>query len=340
MRNIGTYDAGVVGNNAPSNVRGISVKDSAIQSGMAYLVSELEKKEPKLREPLTSVTYHRDIPMKSGGGWVDLVTAMNIDYGMTGGSGNGGVVAGGANAQPVIQANLDKDTFKAHEFSVTMRIKIIDMMKENITGRSLDKMLKDGVRLAYDKHLDENTYIGMSRFGTHGLLNNPNVTATSVASGVAGSTNWKQKTADEILTDINTAITEVWENAGWDMRAIPNHIIVPFEQYNYIATTKVTELADKTILTFLLGNNICNQNGGQLVIGATAFCKGAGASSADRMAVYVHDENFLAEEELVPLSRLMTQPNPDAKSYDSIYSANVSEVEFFYNQTIGYYDGI
>ena len=337
MRKVGTVDGGVY--NAPV-VRSVSTKDAAIQGGMAALVSELEKKDQKIREPLTCVTYHRDIPMKSGGGWVDIVSAMNIDYGMTGGSGNGGVVAGGANAQPVIQANLDKDIFKAHEFSVTMRIKIIDMMKENITGRSLEKMLTDGVRLAYDKHLDENTYIGMSQFGTCGLLNNPRVTATSVQQGVSGNTSWKQKTPEEILRDINTAITEVWENAFWDMRAIPNHIIIPFEQYNYIATTKVSELAEKTILTFLLENNICSQNGEKLVIGATAFCKGAGAGGANRMAVYVHNENFLAEEELVPITRLMTQPNTDAKAYDSIYSANVSEVEFFYDQTIEYYDGI
>ena len=341
MKNIGTINGGIINNTLTKAKSGnVRVTDSAIASGGAFLVSELEKRDAVLREPLTSVTYFRDVPMKSGGGWVDLVSAMNIDYGIAGGSGSNGMSAGGANSSPVIQANIDKDSFKAHEFVTTMRIKIIDMMKQNITGRSLDKLLKDGVRLAYDKHLDENTYIGMSAFNTTGLLNRPTVVATSVSTGASGSTKFKEKTADEILKDINTAINDVWCASGNDMRAIPNHIIMPFEQYVYISTTKVSELADKTILTFLLENNICNQNGGELVIGGTTFAKGIGAGNTDRMAVYVHDENFIAEEELVPLQRTMTNPNSDAMAYDSIYMANVSEVEFFYDSTIGYYDGI
>ena len=39
---------------------------SAVSSGLAFLVSELEKMDPLLREPLTSTTYPRDINIESG----------------------------------------------------------------------------------------------------------------------------------------------------------------------------------------------------------------------------------------------------------------------------------
>lgn len=340
-KKMGTYNANMIGSSNFMKSQGSRrITDSKIASGNAFLMSELEKRDPDIRKPLTTVTYHRDVPVKVGGGWVDTISALNIDYGVAGGSGNGPVHAGGANSAPVIQANLDKDSFKTHVFSCIMRILFVDMQKENITGRSLDEMLKQGIRLNYDKHLDQNCYIGMSEYNTTGLLNKPNVFRSNVEQGASGYTPFETKTPDEILNDINTAIAETWEAGGYDLEALPNHIIMPFKQYNYIATTKVSALAEKTILTYILENNVATKNGKELVIGATSYCKGRGANNTDRMAVYVHNDRFIAMEELVPLSRTMTQPNIDALAYDSVYMANLSEVEFFYDQAIRYYDGI
>lgn len=316
------------------------VTDAAIANGNAFLISELEKRDPQLRQPLTSMTYPRDINVKVGGGWVEYISALNIDYGVSNGSGDGAVHAAGANTPPVIQANLDRDVFRTHIFSIVMRIMFIDLQRSQITGRSLDQMYTDGIRLAYDKHMDQNVYVGIPRYTTTGLLNNPDVIASNVVNGNSGTSQWNTKTPDEILTDINTAITDGWAAAEYDLSAIPNHIIMPYEQYNSLATTRIGELAEKTILTFLLENNTATKNGSNLVIGATQWAKGAGAGGTDRFAVYRNEDRFLAVEELVPMSRTMTGPNIDALGYDSVYMANLSEVEIFYPQTIHYYDGI
>jgi len=314
--------------------------DGAIATAGAFLVSELEKRDPIVRVPLTSFTYARDIPIKIGGGWVDHTSNLNIDYGVTGGSGNGTVQAAGANGSPLIQLNLEKDVYKTHVFNTTMRIKFVDMMRSQITGRSLDKMLSDGVRLVYDKHMDENVYRGISDYGSFGLVNNPNITSSSAATGAGGNTTWASKTPAEILKDINDAINAVWEAAGYDLRAMPNHIILPHEQFNYIATQPVSALSEKSILTYLQENNVAAKNNVELVIAGVPWCKGAGTSGMDRMVVYVHNEQFIAVEELAPLSRVMTSPSTEAQAYDSLYMANLSEVEFFYTQTVRYVDGI
>ena len=204
-----------------------------------------------------------------------------------------------------------------------------------MTGRNLDTLLRDGLRMTYDKHMDENTYVGFARYGTTGLINNADVTVTSASTTFANATS-----PDDILDIINTAILDAWAAAGYDLDAIPNHIIMPYEQYNYIATTRIGQLAEKTILTFLLENNVAKQNGSDLFIGATAWCKGAGAGNTDRMVVYCNKERYIAMDELVPLTRAMTTPNAERFSYDTAYAGNVSEVEVFYNQTITYVDGI
>ena len=111
---------------------------------------------------------------------------------------------------------------------------------------------------------------------------------------------------DQILKDINDAILAVWGAAEYDRDAIPNHIIMPYEQFNYLATTRVSELAEKTILQFLLDNNVAKTNGSDLYIGGCSWCKGAGTGGKDRMVVYLNKERFVATDELAPLSRVMT----------------------------------
>lgn len=341
---MGTFDAGVVtspsvGAAAPQKFQVMDA--AAIANGGAFLQSELEKRDTVVRQPLTSFTYGRDVPIRVGGGWAEYVSAMNVSYGVTGGSNDGLVHAGGANGIPMVQADFDKGLFKTHIFSIGMRIMFVDMQRGNMTGRNYESILRDGIRMAYDKHMDANTYVGIKKYGSTGLVNNPNVTTTNASSvGVGGSTNFTKKTPRQILQDINNAILTTWEKAENDRDAIPNHILMPYEQFNYLATTMVTDLAEKTILTFLSENNVAKQNGADLYIGATTWCKGSGTGGTDRMAVYINKERYIAMDELAPLSRAMTQPNAENVCYDTAYLANLSEVQMFYENIMCYVDGI
>lgn len=342
FKNVGTSNLGFIPSSEGGN-KVFAMDAAGIASGQAFLTSELEKRDMLVRTPLTSLTYTRDIPIRVGGGWVDNVSAMQVGYGITGGSGDNLHAAGTSNGIPVIQANFDKGTFKAHSIAMAARVFWIDMQKGNMTGRNMDSLLKDGVRMAYDKHMEENTYVGFSRYGTTGLLNNPEALVTDAASNgqTSPSTKFKDKTPDQILKDINDAILTAWAQAEYDSDAIPNHIIMPYEQFNYLATTKVSDLAEKTILKFLLDNNVAKANGGDLYIGATRWCKNAGEGGTDdRMVVYVNKEKYIAMDELVSLTRAMTSPNAAEFCYDTSYAGNVSEVEMFYSQTMVYVDGI
>ena len=343
FQNVGTTNAGVFTIQGATPVGGAPVMDAAgVATGGAFLVSELEKRDPMIRKPLTSFTYPRDIVIETGGGWVDYVSAMAVSYGITGGAVGSPVTAGGANGIPTVQASVDKGVYKAHVFAAALRVMFQDMQRANYIGRSLDNLLQDGVRMAYDKHWDANVYVGLEDYGTTGLINNPDATETTVASNGATSpsTKWADKTAEQILLDINSALTAAWAANEYDESAIPNHILIPYEQYNYILTTKVTDLATETIYDFVMKNNVAAKNGGDLFIGATRWCKGAGTSSSDRMVVYRNDRRFVKADELVPLARIMSQPNVTSVCYDTAYMANISEVQIFYPTSITYWDGI
>ena len=207
--NIGTFNAGVIGGKATSPMNDMPVMDAAgIATGGAFLTSELEKRDPMIRKPLVNFTYPRDIVIETGGGWVDYVSAMAVSYGITGGAVNSPVTAGGANGIPTVQASVDKGVYKAHVFAAALRVMFQDMQRSNYIGRSLDNLLSDGVRMAYDKHMDANVYVGLEKYGTTGLVNNPDAVETTVAAtGTGSGTKWSTKDADQILTDINTALT-------------------------------------------------------------------------------------------------------------------------------------
>lgn len=342
FQNVGTVNAGVVKFTGAAPVSGaVPTMDAAgIASGGAFLVSELEKRDPMIRKPLTSVTYPRDIVIQTGGGWVDYVSAMSVAYGITGGSGSAPVQAGGADGIPTVQANVEKGVYKAHTFAVALRVMFQDLQRANFIGRSLDQLLQDGVRTVFDKHQDQNIYVGMKEYGYTGIINNPNATESTVADGASGNGNWKGKTPAEILADVNTALITTWEQAGYDNAAIPNHILLPYEEYNYILNTPMSDLATKSIYDYIMENNIAAKNGGDLFIGATQWCKGAGTGGTDRMVVYVNDERYLKADELVPLSRIMSAPNVANVCYDTAFMANLSEPQVMYPQTITYWDQI
>ena len=331
FKSMGTFPLGFAGGDT---AKPITMDAAGIASGQAFLVSELEKRDMLVRTPLTSYTYTRDIPIRVGGGWAEYTSAMDVGYGLTGGSGDGLIQSASTDGIPLVQANFGKNLYKTHVISAGTRVFWVDMQRGNLTGRNIDTLLRDGLRLAYDKHMDENVYAGFARYGTTGLLNDPDVTI-GAATG-----NFSALTPDQILADINNAILTAWAAAGYDLDAVPNHIIMPYAQYNYIATTRIGQLAEKTILTFLLENNVAKNYGVDLFIGATAWCAGAGAGGTDRMVTYCNKERFVAIDELVPLTRAMTTPNAERFSYDTAYAGNISETEIFYRETIRYVDGV
>lgn len=315
---------------------------NAFSSTNSFLVGELEKRDSLIRMPLAALTWKKNIPVRVGGGWDETVTNLDAAFGAVGQDDDQSVVTNGATILPTIQGNFLKDIWLAHMVIIAMSINEYDMEKQKITGRSLDQLLSDGVRLQYEMHMDKNVFTGLPKYGTYGLLNNPNVTATNVAAGggTGSPLDWAHKTPNEILADINTAINTVWAASGNDDGAIPNHILLPYAQYQLLLSTIVSAAGTESILTFLQHNNICNLEGDNLVFGVSKWNKGAGVGPTDRMVVYRHEERFIAVDELQPLTRRRTMYSPKTSSFDTNFAANISQVEFFYPQAVGYFDGI
>lgn len=318
---------------------GRALDAAGIATGMAFLEGELEKRDPKIREPLTSVTWPRDIVAETGGGWVDFTSTMNVDYATSGGN-DGALVAGATDVISTVQANVNKDIYKVFTWAQAMKIPFVDSQKFQSIGRSIDSILDRGIRLNYNKSIDQLVYKGFTNVGITGLINNPSVVRSDATAGAAGTAIWATKTVDEILWDINKALVEAWAASEYDESAIANHILLPPAKYAYIQSTRIGTSGDESILSYILKNNLAVNQGKTLEIVPCRWCTGAGTGSTDRMMVYVNDKDFVYFDLPVPLTRAMTQPVALQFAYITIFAAQMGEVKFLYNQPARYVDGI
>lgn len=315
--------------------------DAAISGGLTFLVKELEKRDSKLLEPLTSVTWPRDMPVRTGGGFVESIAAIAVNYASAGVDANG-LISGQTNNIPVIDADLTDQAWKTVIWAEIMKVSYIDQQKLQNIGRSLDDILSKGLQLHHNKTLDQSVYTGFAAHGFTGLVNNSSVTRYTVDPHTTNGsdTQWEHKTADEILNDVNEAIVKTWEESEYDLSGMANHILIPAEQYAYIVHAKVGVTGDKSILTYLLENNIGKNQGISLSINPSRWCKGAGTSGADRLVAYANSEDRIRIDLTVPLKRWITQVDATQMAYLTPYVSQWSEVQFLYEQPVVYADGI
>ena len=318
---------------------GRALDAAGIATGMAFLEGELEKRDPKIREPLTSVTWPRDIVAETGGGWVDFTSTMNVDY-ATSGANDGSLVGGATDVITTVQANVNKDIFRVFTWAQAMKIPFVDSQKFQTIGRSIDSILDKGIRLNYNKSIDQLVYQGFKNVGITGLVNDDNVVSSLAPNGASGDTLWSSKTVDEILWDINKALVEAWAASEYDESAIANHILLPPAKYAYIQSTRIGTSGDESILSYILKNNLAANQGKSLTIVPCRWCTGAGINGKDRMVVYVNDKDFLYFDLPVPLTRAMTQPVALQFAYVTIYAAQMGQIKWMYYQPARYVDGI
>ena len=334
---------------------GRMVKDSASASGGAFVQGELEKPDFNLNEPLTSVTWPRDIPYETGGGFVDYTSNFFVDYG-TAGANEYGLMSVDTNNLPTIQQNVTKDVYQVNRFGYIVKVPLIGQQRMQMVGRSLDDILQNGLRLNYDKMLDQNSYLGLPNIGTKGLVNQATsldaASSTQVyltyspANGTGSSRKWADKSEDDILVDFNNVLNSVWANAQYDDDGLPNHVGLPPAVFSNLLTRKVSTAGNVSILNYLLDNNLAKSRGvdlqivpmRQLIDAGTALV--SGETSSGRMVAYRNDKKRLQFDETVPLTRLITQPSAEQVAYLSTYVASVGVLKIKYFQTIGYMDGI
>jgi len=317
----------------------IRTRRMAANDSYTFLMKELEKVDDVILEPLSGTDWPRDMPVITGGGLLESIASVDVTYASSGGD-DDNLFFEAANDIPVIQADMSKQVARTFNFAEYMSFSTLEREKMMQVGRDPETFLNKGIRLHCDKLIDRNVYTGFTKVTSTGLCNNPNITRASAEPHTAGGTDtqWQYKTADEILNDINSAISALWRDNDCSSDALPNHILIPVEQFGALVTRKVSDDSERSILTYVLENNLSAQQGGDLTISPCKWCSGAGSSGSDRMVVYMNRVDRICFNLTQPLRRMDTEYSEMRIKIP--YIAQFSEVRFLYPSTVRYLDGI
>lgn len=321
-----------------------------VDSTGAFLVGELERLDMTLHEPLASVTWGRDIDLREDVTIADEVSSFTqSSYGSAGNVGGNGIGNGKAwigkdtNQITGVGVDIAKVPQQLRPWGMELKYTVLELESSAKLGRPIDQQKYEGMQLKHQMDIDEQVYIGDTTTGDTGLLNHATVTnVSSVATGVGGF-KWSQKTADEILSDVNELLVSVWQASAWAV--VPDKLLLPPGQFGYISTAKVSQAGNISILRYIQENNLLTTAGrGQLEISPVKWLIGAGVGGTigtlggvDRMVAYSKDKKRVR----YPMTLLQRTP----VQYDSIfhkttYYCRLGIIEVVYPETIGYRDGI
>ena len=142
-------------------------------------------------------------------------------------------------------------------------------------------------RRASEEMVDRVALLGDANKGFTGLFNAAGVTPVAAPTG-----DWATATPDEIVADMNQSLLNVFN--GTNTASIADRLLLPWSRYLLIATRKMSDNSDMTILQWFLANNVYTvQTGQQLTVRGQRGLDTAGVGGVPRLVAYRYDPQVL-----------------------------------------------
>lgn len=172
----------------------------------------------------------------------------------------------------------------------------IQEMRAAVYGNvPLEQRRANAARRSIAQKENKLAFFGDTASNLIGLFSAPNVTSLTIpATGTGSTTQWVNKTPDQILFDMNlVANTVVSTSLGVEN---PDTMLLPLSQFNYVASTARSQYSDKTILNYFLENNPYIKEVEWVNELKGAGVSGSGGGPYDRMYAYRRSPEVLTLE--------------------------------------------
>lgn len=234
--------------------------------------------------------------------------------------------------------DLPRADVMAREFSSKIRgigasygFSLQEVRAAQFAGIPLEQRKANAARRSVEERIDAIAQTGDSKHGLLGMLNQTNTTAFTVPNGALGTATFATKTPDEVVADLHgIANGMVTSTKGAE---VPDTILLPIAQYTDIATRRMGDGSNVTILKYFLESSPFIKTVEHWHALATA-----GDSSSARMVCYRKDPDAI---QLV-IPQEFEQLPPQLKGLESVTPchARCGGVVMYYPLSMSYGDGI
>lgn len=263
----------------------------AQQSAYNYVVNQstvIESTVVKMQYP--DVQYPDLVPVDSATGneWVKSITYMSQDM-----MGRADWFHHAALDVPLAELSREKFERGIEMAAIGYRWTIEEVASAmNTPGLSLTADKAAACRRAYEEFVDDIALRGSAAKNMQGLINSSLVTATTApADGTGSSTAWSAKTNDQVIRDINTALTGIATGTNWlyyaDTVLLPPAVLVGMAGRMF-ANQPIT------LLDWIKKYNVLTvQTGRPITLAGVRGLETAGLGGISRMVAYRRDPSVL-----------------------------------------------
>jgi hypothetical protein len=305
------------------------------QQAMGFLLSQtayIEQEVYRIQYP--EIIYQQLIPIDtSAGEWAKSVTYFSLDK-----VGTAQWLSNMASDIPFADVNRNKfeQGIEMAGIGYTYTLEEVGQAMM-IPGMNLTAERAEAARFAYEMFMDNLAYKGSTMKNFTGLFNNTNVTVVTAATGASGSTHWSQKTADEIISDVQNALTGVYE--GSLTVEMADTVLLPIGEMQKLANVRIPNTYGNA-LDYLAKYNLYTFNtGAPLTIRGVLGLDSAGADGGGRMICYRRDPRVLKLHVPMP-HRFLTVFQRSGLQYDIPGIFRTGSVEIRRPGAVRYVDGI
>ena len=191
-----------------------------------------------------------------GGEGINTITYRSYDK-----RGETAIIAGKA-------TDLPRGDISGKEYSISVRTlgnafgySRQEIAAAKLVGMPLEARKAEATRKSYEEKVNQIIFFGSPENSLNGLFDGPvgapclTATRTSVAASAANAANfgWADKTPDEIVADLTTALTKMYVDTKQIFR--PDKIIMSVASKKILQHTPRSLQSDMSILTWFLQNN-------------------------------------------------------------------------------------
>lgn len=317
-------------------LNGLSMRDAA-QQAFAFLVNQAAYIETQVyRVQYPELQYSQLVPVDtSAPEWIKTVTFYSVDQ-----VGQAAWFTG--EGMDIPHADINRQMFESavKMAAIGYGYQMEELAHAQQLGINLTADKGAAARRAAEEFIDGVLLQGSAVTNMEGLINHSAVTASAVPdnAAVGTDTTWANKTPDEVLFDLNTALTGIYTSTLQIERA--DTVLLPITQYISLGTRRIDPTSETTLLQWILRNNVNTiESGTPPLIRGVRGLETAGSGATARMVVYRRSPEVLKAHIPMPFRFLpVWQIGPIQWEVPGIF--RLGGLDIRRPKAIRYYDGI